>query len=268
MMGWRVAMAGRLEGRVALVTGAGQGVGLGIAQRLVAEGANVVVAEFNEDSGRQAAAALGAASFFIHTDITRREQLLHAVETTVDRFGTIDILVNNAYPTNTPPRRLEDRTDEDFETAFRGGFMSAWWAMQAAFPLMKAQQWGRVINLCSLNGVNAHPYTAEYNSAKEGLRALSRTAAREWGQHGICVNVLCPAARTPAYEMFEKMAPDNVAKMLEQNPMGYMGDPEQDIGGVAAFLASEDARYVTGNTLFADGGAHINGVSWAPDLPD
>lgn len=261
-------MAGRLEGRVALVTGAGQGVGLGIAKRLAAEGALIVVAEYNEESGLQAVEALGAGSLFIATDVTRREQVINAIETTVGRFGTLDILVNNAYPTNTPPRRLEDRSDEDFETAFRGGFMAAWWAMQAAFPTMKAQRWGRVINLCSLNGVNAHPYTSEYNSAKEALRALSRTAAREWAQHGICVNVLCPAARTPAYEMFEKMAPDNVAKMLEQNPMGYMGDPEQDIGGVAAFLASEDARYVTGNTLFADGGAHINGVSWAPDLPD
>lgn len=258
---------GRLDKKVAVVTGAGQGVGLGIARRLAAEGATVVVAEFNPETGQQAAAALGPESIFIHTDITRREQVLNMIAVTMQRFGRLDILVNNAYPTNTPPRRLEDREDKDFEAALRGGFMSAWWAMKAAFPLMKAQGWGRIINLCSLNGVNAHPFTAEYNSAKEGLRALSRTAAREWAQHGICVNVLCPAARTPAYEMFEKYSPDNVAEMLKQNPMGYMGDPERDIGGVAVFLASEDARYVTGNTLFADGGAHINGVSWAPDLP-
>lgn len=256
----------KLKNKVALVTGAGQGVGLGIARRLAADGARVVVAEFNEKTGQQAADALGDGSLFIHTDVTRREQVIAAVDMTIKHCGSIDILVNNAYPTNTPPRRLEDRSDEDFETALRGGFMSAWWAMQAALPAMKKQQWGRVINLCSLNGVNAHPYTAEYNSAKEALRALSRTAAREWAQYGICVNVLCPAAKTPAYEMFEKMAPDNVAQMLKQNPMGYMGDPEKDIGGVAAFLASEDARYLTGNTLFADGGAHINGVSWAPEI--
>jgi NAD(P)-dependent dehydrogenase (short-subunit alcohol dehydrogenase family) len=188
------------------------------------------------------------------------------VEQTIARYGRIDILVNNAYPTNTAPARLENREDADFMAAMTGGFMSAWWAMKAAFPSMQAQKWGRIINLCSLNGVNAHPYTAEYNSAKEGLRALSRTAAREWGKHGICVNILCPAAKTPAYEAFEKVAPENIADMLKQNPMGYMGDPEQDIGGVAVFLASEDARYVTGNTIFADGGSHINGVNWEPPV--
>ena len=99
------------------------------------------------------------------------------------------------------------------------------------------------------------------------MRALSRTAAREWAPHGITVNVICPAAVTPAFERFQALAPELAAKMLEQNPMGYMGDPEQDIGGVAVFLASDDARYLTGNTLFADGGGHINGVQWAPPLP-
>lgn len=258
-------MSHRLQGKIAIVTGAGQGVGLGIAKRLHADGAKVVIAEFNAASGQQAADQLDG-SLFLHTDITQREQVIAMVEQTIERLGSVDILVNNAYPTNTPPRRLEDRSDEDFQNAFTGAFMASWWAMQAAFPTMKAQRWGRVINLCSLNGVNAHPYTAEYNSAKEALRSMSRTAAREWGQHGICVNVLCPAARTPAYEMFEQFAPDNIAEMLKQNPMGYMGDPEQDIGGVAAFLASEDARYLTGNTLFADGGSHINGVSWEPPI--
>ncbi|MCB1845581.1 MAG: SDR family oxidoreductase, partial [Halioglobus sp.] len=164
------------------------------------------------------------------------------------------------------PARLESLTDEAFDIAFQAGFMGAWWAMQAAFPGMQERRWGRVINICSLNGVNAHPYTAPYNSAKEGLRSLSRTAAREWAQHGICVNVICPAARTAAFEKFQQYSPDNAALMLKQNPMGRMGDPERDIGGVAVFLASEDARYLTGNTLFVDGGGHINGVNWEPPV--
>lgn len=256
-----------LSGKVAVVTGAGQGVGYGIAKRLSQAGAQVVIAEFNTETGQQVADQL-ANSCFRQVDITQRDQVIGLVESVVSEFGRLDILVNNAYPTNIPPSRLENRSDSDFESAMTGGFMSAWWAMKAAFPTMKAQSWGRVINLASLNGVNAHVYTAEYNAAKEGLRALSRTAAREWGQYGICVNVLCPAARTPAYEKFEKFMPDNVAKMLEQNPMGYMGDPADDIGGVALFLASEDARYLTGNTLFADGGSHINGVNWQPPLPE
>ena len=255
----------QLDGKTAIVTGAGQGVGLGIAQRLHDAGANVVIAEFNTETGRQVADSLQR-GLFIHTDITQRDQVIAMIEQTVSHFGGLDILVNNAYPTSTAPARLETREDQDFENAMTGGFMAAWWAMKAAFPVMQQQHWGRIINLCSLNGVNAHPYTAEYNSAKEGLRSLSRTAAREWGKHGICVNIICPAARTPAYDMFEQMAPDNIAKMLEQNPMGYMGDPREDIGGVAVFLASEDARYLTGNTLFVDGGSHINGVSWEPPV--
>ena len=82
------------------------------------------------------------------------------------------------------------------------------------------------------------------------------------------MNVICPAAVTPAYEMFQQFAPENAAELLAMNPMGRMGDPEADIGGVAVFLAGDDSRYLTGNTLFVDGGSHINGVSWDPGLPE
>jgi NAD(P)-dependent dehydrogenase (short-subunit alcohol dehydrogenase family) len=129
---------------------------------------------------------------------------------------------------------------------------------------MVKQGGGRIINLCSLNGVNAHMLTAEYNAGKEALRALTRTAAREWARHGILANVICPAAATASYEAFRQAAPENAAELLRLNPIGRMGDPEEDIGGVALFLASDDSRYVTGNTIYADGGSHISGVPWAP----
>lgn len=261
----------QLKGRIALVTGAGQGVGEGVARRLAAAGATVVVAELNAETGQRVAeqlADLGGEGLFMATDISQQASTVAAVEQTIERFGRLDILVNNAYPTGSPPTRLEHRDYDGFQRALTGGFESVWWTMKTAYPAMVAQQYGRIINMCSLNGVNAHPYTADYNSAKEAVRALSRTAAREWARHGICINVICPAAVTPAYQRFEQLDPELCALMLRQNPMGRMGDPEQDIGGVAVFLASEDSRYLTGNTLFVDGGSHINGVSWNPELAE
>ena len=127
---------------------------------------------------------------------------------------------------------------------------------------------GRIINICSLNGVNAHLFTPEYNVGKEALRTLTRTAAREWARHGIRANVICPAAATATYRRVAGAEPGDDRRDPRSNPMGRMGDPERDIGGVAVFLASDDARYLTGNTLFVDGGGHINGVPWSPDLPD
>jgi NAD(P)-dependent dehydrogenase (short-subunit alcohol dehydrogenase family) len=261
----------RLAGRAAIVTGAGQGIGRGIARRFAREGANVLVAEIAEDKGRTCAAELaeefGVRAVALPIDVGVRDHVVAAVERTVTEFGSVDVLVNNAWGGGTTSR-LERKTDLEFEHGWRVGLMSALWSMQTAFPHMRAAGWGRIVNVCSLNGVNAHMYTAEYNTAKEALRALTRTAAREWARHGICANVICPAAVSVSYEAFRRASPENAAKLVEQNPMGRMGDPEDDIAPVVAFLASEDARYVTGNTLFVDGGGHINGVSWAPSLPD
>jgi NAD(P)-dependent dehydrogenase (short-subunit alcohol dehydrogenase family) len=261
----------RLAGRSAIVTGAGQGIGRGIARRFAREGANVVVAEIAEAAGRACADELvsefGVRALSIPTDVGVRDHIVGAVERTVTEFGSVDIVVNNAWGGGTTSR-LEHKTDLAFEHGWRVGLMGAVWSMQTAFPYMRAAGWGRIVNVCSLNGVNAHMYTAEYNAAKEALRAVTRTAAREWARHGICANVICPAALSVSYEAFRRASPENAAKLLEQNPMGRMGDPETDIAPVVAFLASDDARYVTGNTLFVDGGGHINGVSWAPVLPD
>ena len=262
---------GILTSRVALITGAGAGIGRGIARRYAAEGAAVVVAERDAETGKRCAADLmrefGARAEFIATDVGVKDQVHAAVELAATRFGRLDVLVNNAWG-GGQIGRLETKPDALMEHGFRVGLMSAFWAMQAAFPHMKQQNWGRIVNLCSLNGVNAHMGTAEYNFAKEGLRALTRTAAREWARHGICANVICPAAATTAYETFFKANPATAQAMAAANPMGRMGDPERDIAGVALFLASEDCRYLTGNTLFVDGGSHINGVAWAPELPE
>jgi NAD(P)-dependent dehydrogenase (short-subunit alcohol dehydrogenase family) len=262
---------GRLDGRVAIVTGAGQGIGRGIARRYAREGASVVVAEINPETGtaveREINDELGGRALFVATDVLQRDQVDAMVSRTVEAFGTVHVLVNNAYVAG-PFARFEHKPDGDLELAFRGGPLHTWWAMRAAFPYMRAQRWGRIINLVSLNGINAHKYSADYNAAKEAIRALTRTAAVEWGRHNILCNCIAPAAASPAYIAFAEAAPENAAAMLKQNPLGRMGDPEHDIGGVALFLASEDADYVTGNTIFASGGTHVNGVQWDPPMPD
>ena len=261
-----------LEGRVALVTGAGAGIGRGIARCFASEGASVVVAEFNEESGRQVAgelAQLGGAGLFVATDISQLDTVAGAVDKTLAEYGRLDILVNNAYPTmKHQPARVENIEASRLEGSMTAGFHAVATAMKAAFPAMKAAGYGRIINLCSLNGVNAHMGTVDYNAAKEAVRAYTRTAAREWAALGITANIICPGAVTTPFKALMEYNPQMAEEILSTSPMGYMGDPEEDIAPAALFLASDMSRYITGNTLYVDGGGHINGVPWAPDLPD
>jgi NAD(P)-dependent dehydrogenase (short-subunit alcohol dehydrogenase family) len=265
-------MAGLLEGRVAVVTGAGQGIGKGIARRFVREGAKVVVAEYNEETGPAAVAeleALGGEGLFVRTDVTDKAQAQGSVEAAVERFGRIDVLVNNAY-TGTSGKRLrfEWKEDDDLRRAFELNAMAALWTMNAAFPHMRDQGGGSIINICSLNGVNAHMFSVEYNASKEALRTMTRTAAVEWGRHNIRCNVICPGAQTEAQAKMEAARPEMFAGLRAANPMGRFGDPEEDIGGAAVLLSSDLASYITGNTLMVGGGTHVNGVPWRMDLPD
>ncbi|SPM33653.1 NAD(P)-dependent dehydrogenase, short-chain alcohol dehydrogenase family [Mycobacterium rhizamassiliense] len=256
-------MSGALDGKVALVTGAGAGIGEGIARRFADEGARVAVAELDPDAGAAVAAAIDG--LFVGTDVSVREQVENAVETTVSQYGAIDIVVNNAWGGGALGR-VENKSDEQLAHGIAVGYYGPYWAMRAAFPHMKARGWGRVVNLCSLNGVNAHIGSLEYNAAKEALRTLTRTAAREWAPTGVTVNALCPAAKSQAFFRAIGDYPELEAMADAANPMGRMGDPYADIAPVAVFLAGEGSRYLTGNTLFVDGGSHINGVAWAPDL--
>jgi NAD(P)-dependent dehydrogenase (short-subunit alcohol dehydrogenase family) len=262
---------GRIQDRVAVITGAGDGIGHGVARRYAAEGARVLVAEIDEDRGARVAeeltAEFGTEARFLATDVRDKAANERMIDTAREEWGTVDILVNNAWGGGSL-KRVEFKTDEDFGHAMNLGFYGPLWAMRAAFPLMKEQHRGNIINICSLNGVNAHMGTVDYNASKEALRALTRSAAREWAPHGIICNVICPGAKTAASRRVFELNPELEASADASNPMGRLGDPEGDIAPVALFLASDDARYLTGNTLFVDGGSHINGAAWAPELPD
>ena len=260
-------MAGQLEDRVAVITGAGEGIGRGIASAFVKEGAKVVIAEINAELGNAAVSELGENAIFVETDVSVKKDNERMIAAAVDQWGTLDILVNNAWGGGVISR-VESKSPELMEHGLNVGFLGPLWAMVAAHPIMKEQSYGRIVNLCSLNGVNAHMGTVEYNSAKEALRSATRTAAREWAPLGITANIICPAAKSASFFRVMSQFPELIAAADAANPMGRMGDCEEDIGPVAVFLASEGSSYVTGNTIFADGGSHINGSSWAPDLDE
>lgn len=254
-----------------MVTGAGDGIGRAAALALAADGAKVVAADINEGAAVATVETIGerhgADALALAVDVRVKDQVKGMIEESRQRFGTVDVLVNNAWGGGSLGR-LENKTDQLLEHGMKVAYFGPFWAMQAAFPLMRDQGRGSIINLCSLNGVNAHVGTTEYNCAKEALRTLTRTAAREWATYGIIANAVCPGAKTAAFAALADTNPELAALADAANPMGRLGDPERDIAPVIVFLASDDARYLTGNTLFVDGGSHINGVSWVPDLSE
>jgi NAD(P)-dependent dehydrogenase (short-subunit alcohol dehydrogenase family) len=256
---------GRLDGKTAIVTGAGRGIGRAIALRFAAEGARVVVASRTEarihDVVREIQAA-GGEALGVGCDVCHEDQIQTMMSRTVAHYGAIDVLVNNAhgfgmagkpalYPTNTP---LEAITDAEWELQLRVGLMGTLWCMRSAFPYMKTSG-GKIINFGSLAGQRGQAGTAPYNVSKEAIRALSRTAAREWARYRINVNVINPAAQTDALTASQNANP--VRESARHTPLGRMGDPLADIAPVALFLASSDSDFVTGMTLMADGGLLI-----------
>ncbi len=253
--------------RVALVTGAADGIGAGIVRRLVEDGLLVVAVDIDAERGPASIADHGDRAVFVRADVSREDQIVGMVEAARRAFGPVDVLVNNAWGGGAMGR-VEKKSNEVLRHGLDVGFFAAFWAMRETFPEMRSRGWGRVVNMCSLNGVNAHMGTLEYNVAKESLRTLTRTAAREWAPTGVVVNAVCPAAKSAAFHKVMGAHPELIAAADASNPMGRIGDPYLDIAPVVSFLAGDDCRYMTGNTLFVDGGSHINGSAWAPDLGD
>ena len=248
-------MAGRLSGKVAIVTGGGQGVGLGIAQVFLREGAKVLITGRTPDKLEAAVAGLkaeGGEAAWIAGTAGVRADAEAAVARAVQLFGGLDILVNNAQ-TSKPGTMFEDTDDALFALTIESGLYGTFQHMQAAVPHMK-EKGGSIINFGSYEGIHGGVGFAAYAATQEAIRGLSRTAARELGKYKVRVNVICPAALSPIAEQWVKDFPEEAEKVMKLIALGYLGDCAEDIGPAVLFLASEDSRYVTGQTINVDGG--------------
>lgn len=241
----------RLTDKVAVVTGGAGGIGRGIVRAFTKEGARVLFVDIDDDAGRALQEELGGAGKFMKADISVEENAAAIVAAAVDAFGQLDILVNNAHASRQAP--LLETTQEMLDLSFGTGFYPTFWLMKAAHPQLAAQR-GSVINFASGAGIDGLVTQGSYAAAKEAIRAISRVAANEWAGDDINVNIISPLALTEGVEAYIQANPGIEKALLAKTPLGRFGDPEADIGGVAVFLASRDAAYMTGQTLMVDGG--------------
>lgn len=244
----------KLENQVAIITGAASGIGKGIALAMAKEGAHVTIVDVNEEAGQQTLSEINEykAGHVIIKDISKPENVKEIVTEVTEKFGRLDILVNNAHVSSQKP--FVQTNQEDLDLSFGTGFYPTFYFMQEAYPALKEAK-GKVINFASGAGINGQPTQAAYAAAKEAIRGLTRVVANEWGPDGINVNIISPLAMTEGVEQWSKADPEQYNQVLQGIPLRYMGDPEEDIGRVAVFLASDDSKYMTGQTLMVDGGS-------------
>jgi NAD(P)-dependent dehydrogenase (short-subunit alcohol dehydrogenase family) len=259
----------KLQNKVALITGGARGIGFAIARRYVAEGAKVVLADIDGESGRAARDAVAEnACRFVETDVGNRESATQAVSETCRAFGRLDILVNNAGIVHAAD--FLDITEADFDRVLRVNLKGFFLVGQAAARQMVAQTKsgeppGTIINMSSINAVVAISNQVPYCVSKGGIDQLTKVMSLSLAPHGIRVNAIGPGSIMT--DILKSVANDREAKrkLLSRTPLGRIGDPEE-IASVAVFLASEDASYVTGQTIYADGGRL--GLNYTVPVPE
>ncbi|WP_338781658.1 3-hydroxybutyrate dehydrogenase [Metabacillus sp. FJAT-52054] len=253
-----------LEKKVALITGAASGIGFEIAKEFASQGAAVIVSDLKAESAEKAASQLreaGGEAISAVCDVTKEEHIAAAIETVMETYGRLDILINNAGLQYVSP--IEEFPTDRFEFLIKVMLTAPFIATKHAFPIMKKQRFGRIINMASINGLIGFAGKAAYNSAKHGVIGLTKVSALEGAEHGITVNAICPGyvdtplvrnqlsdlARTRNVEL-EKVLEEVIYPLVPQKRLLDV----QEIADYSVFLASEKAKGVTGQAVVLDGG--------------
>jgi NAD(P)-dependent dehydrogenase (short-subunit alcohol dehydrogenase family) len=254
---------GRLEGKVAVVTGGTQGIGRGIVLRFLKEGARVVYCSRNPDNDAQMQPLIrsipesAGRARYIAADVGIKNQIQGVVHEAAEYFGRVDIVVNNAQGI-APLKPILEKPDADYAMTLATGFYHSLWTMQAAVPyIIRQKSGGSFINFSSHWALNGMLYSSDYNITKAANEALTRSAANEFGKYGITVNTITPAGDSFAYRVYADANPGVHEAICATIPMRRMGDCEVDIAGAVLGLVSRNGRFITGQTFYVDGGAWL-----------
>jgi NAD(P)-dependent dehydrogenase (short-subunit alcohol dehydrogenase family) len=260
-MNSRTITSRTLEGRVAIVTGAAAGLGVGIAEALAAAGAAVVIAARRLEAAQAVVDRIqgeGVRALAIRTDVCVEQDIKNLVEQTLGKWGRLDIVVSNASSSASGrPTAFEDIDDTSWFEQWDVSLGAAQCLAREAFPALKASGHGRFFVMSSTQGLHGGSMNPCYSAIKSGLRGFTKSLAREWGPHGILVSAIAPAALTgPAVQYLERN-PAFAAQIAATTPLGRLGDPRDDIGRTIVAMCGDDWRYVTGLTLMVDGGSYL-----------